>query len=246
MKRSETFPSKFDWRDYGKVTPVLDQNPCGTCWAFAAAGMLDSAALIAGYDLKENISPQQLLDCIDESLLDKKYGKKSACHGGGNIAFASEYLSSTDRRYTISQYPVYKQEYFTRECAIDKIEKDPILIKLQHSIWGNNIEQEMKELITNVGPIGGYVYASKAWKNIKGVGVLTKELCDAPLMEYNHAIMVVGWNDEYEYNGKKFKVWIVKNSWGTSGGDVFLNFLDFFHFLGRVLLHRDGSKCMQH
>ena len=187
--------------------------------------MLDSAALIAGYDLKENISPQQLLDCIDESLLNKKYGKKSACNGGGNIAFASEYLSSTDRRYTISQYPVYKQNYFTRECAIDEIGKDPILIKLQHSIWGHDTEQEMKELITNFGPIGVHLYAdSRKWEFAKGVGVLTKELCDAPFMDYNHAIMVVGWNDEYEYNGKKFKVWIIKNSWGTSVGDVFLKF----------------------
>ena len=29
-------PEEYDLRDYGKVEPVLDQNPLGICWAIAA------------------------------------------------------------------------------------------------------------------------------------------------------------------------------------------------------------------
>ena len=202
------------------MTPVLDQNPCGSCWAFASTGVLDSAALIAGYDLKENLSPQQLLDCIDESRLNKKNGAKNACDGGGRSDLASEYFSSTDKRYTISEYPIFNaSKYYTRECAVDKTDKDPLLIKLRHSIFWYNQEYTMKNLIKNVGPISASVFGY-TWGLATG-GVIDYELCAAPVDMTDHEIMIVGWDDNFNYNRKKFRVWIVKNSWGTDVGDVF-------------------------
>ena len=41
-----TFPSSFDWRDTGKVTPVKNQNPCGTCWCFGTTSAVESRVLI--------------------------------------------------------------------------------------------------------------------------------------------------------------------------------------------------------
>ena len=39
------FPAKFDLRDRGVVTPVKNQNPWGTCWAFAAISAAESSIL---------------------------------------------------------------------------------------------------------------------------------------------------------------------------------------------------------
>src|SRR4030042_623557 len=41
-------PSAWDWRDLAHlgVTPVKNQGPWGTCWAFAATGCLESQALL--------------------------------------------------------------------------------------------------------------------------------------------------------------------------------------------------------
>ena len=39
------FPAKFDLRDRGVVTPVKQQNPWGTCWAFAAISAAETSIL---------------------------------------------------------------------------------------------------------------------------------------------------------------------------------------------------------
>ena len=55
------FPSKFDLRDLGVVTPVKQQSPWGTCWAFSAIAAAETSILTAmgksyeetGLDLSE-------------------------------------------------------------------------------------------------------------------------------------------------------------------------------------------------
>lgn len=42
---SKKLPSYYDLRDEGFVTTIKDQNPFGTCWAFAATASLESNAL---------------------------------------------------------------------------------------------------------------------------------------------------------------------------------------------------------
>lgn len=34
----DRFPSSYDLRTLGRVTPIKDQGGCGSCWAFAAMG----------------------------------------------------------------------------------------------------------------------------------------------------------------------------------------------------------------
>lgn len=37
---NKKFPSSYDLRDYGRVSPVENQSPYGTCWSFASLGTI--------------------------------------------------------------------------------------------------------------------------------------------------------------------------------------------------------------
>ena len=76
-----SLPSYFDWRDNGGnwLSPVKDQGSCGSCWAFAAVGVVEAQFNIASGDpgLDPNLSEQYLVsDCSTNS---------GDCGGGGLI-----------------------------------------------------------------------------------------------------------------------------------------------------------------
>jgi hypothetical protein len=54
-------PDSFDWRDRGVVGSVRDQGVCGSCWAFAASGVLESHRSIHHGQPLVTLSPQQLV-----------------------------------------------------------------------------------------------------------------------------------------------------------------------------------------
>ena len=46
MLAQQNIASSVDWVAKGKVSPVKDQGQCGSCWAFASVGMLESQMAI--------------------------------------------------------------------------------------------------------------------------------------------------------------------------------------------------------
>jgi len=59
-------PSAFNWSDSGDVTPVKDQNPCGTCWIFGTLSALESRVLIDD-GVEYDFSEQNVACCTDPS-----------------------------------------------------------------------------------------------------------------------------------------------------------------------------------
>ena len=74
---SRELPTRIDWREHGVVTNVKNQGSCGSCWAFAAVGAIESAYSIRNKGKMVEFSEQQILDCV--------YGGgywSSRCNGG--------------------------------------------------------------------------------------------------------------------------------------------------------------------
>ncbi|XP_073994148.1 cathepsin K-like isoform X2 [Rhodnius prolixus] len=82
----ETLPLTFDWRDHGLLTQPLDQQDCGSCYAFSVAAAVQ-AQLFRKNGSLENLSPQQLVDC---SVLAGNYG----CNGG-SLRSTARYVQSS-------------------------------------------------------------------------------------------------------------------------------------------------------
>ena len=72
FKEDLSRPAFFDWRTKNKVTRVKDQGQCGSCFAFAVVGTVESQIAIKKNQLVE-LSEQQILDCDSYT---------SACGGG--------------------------------------------------------------------------------------------------------------------------------------------------------------------
>ena len=77
------FPSKFDLRDLGRVTPVKQQNPWGTCWAFAATAAAETSILSAmgktyaetGLDLSERHLAWYVAQQVSENISASQAGE---------------------------------------------------------------------------------------------------------------------------------------------------------------------------
>mmetsp|Transcript_147923 Transcript_147923/g.474955 ORF Transcript_147923/g.474955 Transcript_147923/m.474955 type:complete len:122 (+) Transcript_147923:471-836(+) len=81
-------PQEWDWRTVlpSVVSPVKNQGSCGSCWAFAATSVLESAVALATGTLIE-LSPQQIASCTPNP---QECGGSGGC-GGATAQLAFNY-----------------------------------------------------------------------------------------------------------------------------------------------------------
>ena len=186
-------PSNFSWVSLDGLTSVKDQGGCGSCWAFAAIGQIEShLKIFYGQDL--NLSEQQMILC-------NSYG--ADCDGGWasavyNVAMTYGAVHEEDIPYTEGTVSTCTQSAHL-----------PFGFVTSWHYVSNNVTQIKTALLD--GPVCSAFNADEPFPSY-GTGCYTDNV--GPYT--NHLILIVGWDDR-ACGGTGG--WICKNSWGPSFGE---------------------------
>lgn len=189
---SNDIPKTVDWFAAGKVQQVKDQKRCGSCWAFAAIGSVESAIAISGAALP-NLSEQELVDCSTDY-------DNGGCNGG---------LPSLGLAYIIdnkiSSETDYPYKGVDQKCNVKAQTKSAI--KTCYRL-PRGVDHVTNAVVTQ--PIAVGFYVREDFVHYKS-GVYNPTNCNE---EPNHGVLVVGYDltDPTPF-------FSVKNSWGPSWGD---------------------------
>jgi len=198
---SRDLPFAFDWRELGACPPVRNQGGCGSCWAFATVGPLESNILIVD-GAAVNLSEQWLVSCnqsgwgCDGGWWAHGYHESStdACGGTGAVLESDFPYVAYD---ALCDCP-YSHEYVIDDWAYIG------------SSSGVPTRDSIKNAILDYGPVSVAVYANSAMQGYTG-GVFNG--CANGTV--NHGVVLVGWDDNQGPEG----VWIMRNSWGSGWGE---------------------------
>ncbi len=196
-------PSSFDWRTTGKVTPVKDQNPCGTCWIFGTLAALESKVLI-GESAAFDFSEQNVACCTDPSWV---YLDNDRCMGGGWSWLAADTLSKKGTR--LEACDPYDTDTIDTDACDDTCATTKYVTGYRFLAMTT---ADIKDAVYYHGPVSVAFYWDSDFYN-SGTNVYYYPGTIAP----NHLVSIVGWNDTIAHPGGS-GAWIVKNSWGTGWG----------------------------
>jgi len=202
-------PSRFDWREDGMVSSVKDQGNCGACYSFSAAGDLESR-ILRDFDLEFDLSENHLKEC---------HYQERSCNGGNAQLMMN--LLTTSGAVLESCEP-----YEDSDVACDTSCELKFAVLDWDLLTGDAMPavDDLKQALMDHGPLSTTVYAGDAGSPVWWNGFSAWNGGDGLYYDgtetNNHAVMIVGWDDDQAHQGGGNGCWIMKNSWGDTWGST--------------------------
>ncbi len=249
-------PAKYDGRTSGKVSSVKTQSPYGTCWAFSAVAMAESAFMRL-YGTEANLSEAHLVEFFynsDDSVTTTTgnitgdyVAPKSDTQeeNGGNGHYTTFALASWRgvANETAHESFTYQAAVENGAAVIDSKYAFTDVLHLENAYWIPSTDTDgIKRAVMNYGGVGmSYFYHSVFDDSYVGGSAY---YCPEGYTT-NHAVTIVGWDDDYSIDNFKNRsgyvsgtytqlpssngAWLIKNSWGSNyhdGGYFWISYED--------------------
>ncbi len=205
-----TLPAAFSWCDRGACPPVRNQGSCGSCWAFGTVGPLEANLLLRD-GISHDLSEQYLVSCTvagygcDGGWFVHDYHRNQIPPGETAAGAVYEVDFPYKTQKVTCDYPDYPQPHPHYEKIVTWA-----------SVGGSNrpTVAQIKETIHTYGPVATTICVGTVFQRYRG-GLFQTDESSACGGLVNHAVVLVGWNDDYQGVG----VWRLRNSWGTGWGE---------------------------
>jgi len=195
---SEVTGDIVNWVNKGAVTPIKNQEQCGSCWSFSATGSMEGAKFIKTGTLT-SLSEQDLVDCSTAQGND-------GCNGG-LMDQAFEYVIQNGGIDTEASYPYTATGPNT--CEYQAANSGDLISSFKDVTSGS---ESALETAVNMQPISVAIDASNESFQMYSGGVYYEPACSSTSLD--HGVLAVGYGTDT--SGTAY--WLVKNSWGTDWG----------------------------
>jgi C1A family cysteine protease len=200
-----SYPASYDLRTQGKVTPIKNQGPCGSCWSFATYGSLESSLLTSEtWDFSEN-------------NLKNTHGFDMGHCDGGNHNMSTAYLARWGGPISEADDPYNPTSNSSPSgLSVQKHAQDVLFLPDRAGPLDNDT---IKQAVMTYGAVYTTMYWSSSYWNEANDAYYYTGTTYA-----NHAVAIVGWDNDFPKTNFKAPnppdngAFIIKNSWGTGFG----------------------------
>lgn len=209
-------PKKYDPRESGIVTPISNQFIGDYCWSFSVIAVLESCISKATgipYSFSEN-------NVINLNKKYSYYGLNTSEQSGNPINTLGYLLSWLGP--INESYDVYEIESMVSPVLNSFMHVQNVLF-LEMNYNGSD-QDTIKDAIIRYGAVDTSIYWIQAKPYETDSSYYYKKLKPDEFDLPNHAIALVGWDDNY--SRKNFGItppgdgaWICKNTWGSEFGE---------------------------